>query len=159
MFIALNIVFVRFLSFMTPDKAVRISFQFLPDAICGMVLGPVWAMASCISADLLGMMINSGGGMYYPGFTLSAAVQGLLFGLILYKGKRDLKFCFAGVLAVSLVVDAGLNSVWVHHMYGIEWGAVLATRLPPIAIMLPVRVFLIYLTSKLLYKTKISILR
>ena len=156
MFIALNIVCTRFLAVYTPDKAFRISLQFLPDALCGMILGPVWAMVSCVAADLLGMTLNSAGTMYYPGFTLSAAVQGLLFGLILYKGRKSLKSCLLAVLAVTVVVDAGLNCVWLHDLYGTDWKALFSLRLPILALLFPVKTAVLYGTAKLVYRARLG---
>jgi ECF transporter S component (folate family) len=138
--ISMDIVCARFLS-VTPGGLSRISLQFLPDALMGAVLGPVWAMVGCAAADVLGMMINSQGLAYTPLFTLSAAVRGLLYGLMLRKIRGSgRKKAFFAVLSVALVVDLGLNPVWLSIYYGhLAYPAVLASKALTELVIFPAR--------------------
>ena len=76
--IALNIVLARFASFQT--LSVRISFGFLPTALCSMLFGPWVGAVSAFLSDFLGMLINSKGMAYFPGYGLSEALYGLTYG-------------------------------------------------------------------------------
>ena len=140
MLIALDIVFARFLS-VTPGGLSRISLQFLPDAMMGAVLGPLWGLAGCAAADVLGMLLNSQGLAYTPLFTLSAAVRGLLYGLMLtrVKGGIGRKTLFA-VLSVAIVVDLGMNPLWLIFYYGnLSYPAVLSSKIVTEAFVFPVK--------------------
>jgi ECF transporter S component (folate family) len=140
MLIALDVIFTRFLS-ATPGGLSRISLQFLPDAMMGALLGPLWAGLGCAAADVLGMLINSQGLAYTPLFTLSALVRGLLYGLMLTKVPGGTaKKTFFGLLAVSLVVELGMNPVWLTVYYGnLVYSTVLTTKLITEAIFFPVK--------------------
>ena len=83
-FIALSIIFTRFLSHTFPIAgmpALRLSFGDLPLIISGITLGPVYGAFTGVLADLLGYPLNPLGA-YFPGFTLSAALSGFLPGLM-----------------------------------------------------------------------------
>ena len=137
---AADIVFARFLS-VTPGGLNRISLQFLPDAIMGAALGPMWGMAGCAAADVLGMLLNSQGLAYTPLFTLSAAARGLLYGFMLTRIKGSpRKITFFAALSVALAVDLGMNPVWLVFYYGnLTYKAVLASKALTEAIIFPAK--------------------
>ena len=120
MLIAMDIVSVRILPsflFMFVD---RLSFQFLPNALCGALLGPVFAPVCLAAGDLVGTMINTAGGSgvpYFPGLTLSAALRGAIYGLLLYKRKNTLWRNLAAVAIVTVLVEMLLNSYWMSILY------------------------------------------
>lgn len=140
MLIAIDVIFTRFLS-VTPGGLSRISLQFLPDAMMGALLGPLWAGVGCAAADVLGMLINSQGLAYTPLFTVSAFMRGFLYGLMLTKIRGGIgRKTFFGLLSVSLVVDLGMNPVWLCFYYGnLVYKTVLATKLLTEAIFFPVK--------------------
>ena len=93
-FIALSIIFTRFLSHTFPIAgmpALRLSFGDLPLIISGITLGPVYGAFTGVLADLLGYPLNPLGA-YFPGFTLSAALSGFLPGLMAkaFNKKMDM---------------------------------------------------------------------
>ena len=67
---------------------LRISFQYLASAATGLLLGPGPALLAAAGADLIGFLIRPMG-TYFFGFTLSAAVSGLIYGLFFYR--RDVR--------------------------------------------------------------------
>ena len=139
-FIAVEIVLTRFLSINT--GIVRIGFGFLPVALLGIMYGPLWAGAAYAIGDILGMMIFPSGA-YFPGFTLSAFLTGLVFGLVLYK--KDITW--TRVLIASLIVVLGINlcldTFWLHILMGQGYMAMLPARILKCAIAIPVQTFLI----------------
>ena len=147
LFIALDIIFTRFLSFMIPGVE-RISLQFLPHALSGIFLGPLWSVATLIMGDLLGMVINSAGEAYFPGFKLSAALRGLIYGLILYRHKLKYLRTLVAVAAVSVVVDILLNPIWMSVLYGKGYLATLVAKLPIRAVFIPLASLLVFFVAK-----------
>ncbi len=151
LFAALDIVVTRFFSFMI-GLTNRVSLQFLPNALCGYYLGPFYSMFSGIAADLLGMLINSGGQPYFPGFTLTAAVKGFLYGKLLYKKEPTFKRLLLTMTIVTFVIDMLLNPLWLMIMYGDGYFVLFLARLPVKLIYIPVSAFILYEVIKLLDK-------
>ena len=140
-FVAMDIISARFLYFYLPDplsKVVRVSPQFLAHALAGWLLGPLWAAGSAVAGDWLGMLINSGGLAIHWGFTLSAALTGLIYGLFLYR--RDIRWirAAAAVLAVVLPVSLLLGSVWMSQIKSLPVHIVLLEALPWRLLTIPV---------------------
>lgn len=82
MLIAVEIVLSRFLSIPTP--ITKISFAFLPVAIIAMLYGPVYAGIAAALADFIGAMLFPTA-PFFAGFTLTAFLTGVIYGLFLHK--------------------------------------------------------------------------
>ena len=60
---------------------LRIGFGFLCNAAIGMLFGPVVGMMAGVCTDVLGYFAgNLSMGAYFPGYTLTAVVGGLIWG-------------------------------------------------------------------------------
>lgn len=96
-------------------------------------------------------------GAYFPGFTISAALMGFVYGVFLYKkpGKevKDFKFIIRLIIS-SLIVLIGikifLESVFLNVLYGKAYFAVVASRFVTQLILLPIQVIVIFLLDKAL---------
>lgn len=137
--IAMNIVFVRLLSFQTP--VTRLDFGFVPLSIAGAVFGPVWGALTAGASDILGMLINSKGMAYFFPWTLNAMLHGFLYGFLLYqKEKSWIRILFL-VLVQGILVDLMLGSLWgamYRGAFNIYW-VVFFERLIMICIKIPVQ--------------------
>ncbi|WP_423190112.1 folate family ECF transporter S component [Alkalibacterium sp. f15] len=119
---------------MTP--IVRITFSFLPTALIGLLFGPwVGGVAAALS-DILGFIIGGGVGGFFPGFTLSAFLSGLSYGVFLHKKKVTKKRVFMAVAFNTLFVNLMLNTLWLHIL-----------TQNPIAVLLPPRLIQNAVTS------------
>lgn len=142
MLIALNVILTRYFSIQT--QFLRIGFGFLPVAIFSMLFGPVPGAIAAAMGDIIGFFLFPSG-MFFPGFTFSAFMQGLIYGLFLYK--KDLSwirvaFCS---LCVVLVVDVCLNTAWLSILYDQAVMLIIVPRLIKSAIMLIVQTVIVYL--------------
>ncbi|MBQ7507013.1 MAG: folate family ECF transporter S component [Lachnospiraceae bacterium] len=146
--IALHVVAVRFLSIQTP--IFRISFGFIALVLAGVLLGPVEAMIVGALADLIGALLFPSG-PFYPGFTLTAALTGLVFGLFLYKKVTVLRVIFSCAI-VEFVLGLLLNTYWIHVLYGKGFLAILPTRAIQAGGMFVVQCVIILLLNQLLFK-------
>ena len=133
--IALEIVLSRFLSISAWN--LKIGFSFVPVAAAAMLFGPLAAAVVGGIGDLLGAVLFPIG-PYFPGFTLTAALTGLTFGLFLHKKRSPLRVLGA-VAVVQLVLGLLLNTLWISVLYGSPYGALLATRAVQCAILGPVQ--------------------
>lgn len=96
---------------------LRIGFGFLTAALCGAVYGPSVAMVSGAITDVLGYLVQPVGA-YFPGFTVTAILGGLFYGMILYQSRPTLVRCFIAKGLVNLVLNTGLNTLWHSVFFG-----------------------------------------
>ena len=110
-------------------EVMEIRFSNIPVAVAGMLFGPgVGGVVGALS-DLLGYVVRPTG-PYFPGFTLSAALSGVIFGLLLGRNKispaRVVLACVIYQVAIGLL----LTSLWLHILYGAPFWTLVVTRLP-----------------------------
>lgn len=148
--VAMDIVFTRFFSVMLPGNLDRLSLQFLPHAAAGLLFGPFYAAAACAAGDVLGMLVNSAGFAFNPLLTLSAGVRGALYGMLLYKKPVTLWRTLLAVGVVTLVVDLGLNPVWMVFIYNQGYLGILAAKIPVRLIWAPISGVIMYLVFRAL---------
>ena len=158
LFIALDIVCARFLSFYLPDpvsRTARISPQFLAHALSAWMLGPLWAAGSAVAGDLLGMAINSGGLSIHLGFTLSSALTGLVYGLVLYRREVRLYRALISVSAVTLLISLFLGSLWMSQIRNLPLYFVILEALPWRLITIPVYTALLFALQNGISRSKV----
>lgn len=142
--VSAEIVLSRFLSFSTWN--LKIGFAFVPVVLAAMLLGPVRAAIVGGMADFLGAILFPIGA-YFPGFTLTAALVGLVYGLFLYKKQTFLRvLCAVGIN--QLILSLFLNTYWISVLYDSAYQALLVTRLTQCAILIPVQIGVIWLMIK-----------
>ena len=138
--IAIEVILTRFCSIQTP--IVRIGFGFLPIAIIGMMYGPLSAGVASIG-DILGMLLFPTGGSFFPGFTLTAFLTGIVYGVFLYNKPKTWPRIIGAVLTVCLVINLGLDTLWLSILMGKGYIALLPTRIMKAVLMIPVQTFII----------------
>ncbi len=141
LFLATELVLSRFLSIQTP--IVKIGFAFLPIAMSAVMFGPFWAAACAGCADFLGAILFPVG-PYFPGFTLTAILTGLVYGIFLYKNSSWARVIIA-VLIISLVLNLCLDTLWLHMLFGESYFVLLPTRILKSVIMAPVQILVVRL--------------
>ncbi len=152
--IAISIVLTRFCSINTP--IVRIGFGFLPCAIMGIMYGPLWAGAGYAIADVLGMVIFPNGA-YFPGFTLTAFLTGLVYGFFYRNREVTLKSSILPNAIVSFGLNLILDTVWLMILMGQGFLALLPARVIKCAIMFVIQTVMIPLVwNKIMLKTPIT---
>ena len=134
--IALDVILSRLLAINTP--VMKIGLGFAAVALCALLYGPWWAAVVAALADILGSTLFPTGA-YFPGFTLTAACTGVIFGLCLYKKPpRWLWPALAAGLNVVLVSYLA-NTAMICYISGAPFSAMLAARAVQLAVMLPVQ--------------------
>ena len=96
-------------------------------------------------------------GAYFPGYILSQAIVGLIYGLFLYENENkkmsDGKFLIRLILSnILALVGIGvfLTGLWVHITAGKAYIAVLSARVIAQIIMIPIQVVVMFTLRKLL---------
>lgn len=128
-FAALSIILTRYLSLMLMGGTVRLGFGSIPIIFSGMVLGPVAGGIVGVVSDLLGILLSPQG-QFHPGFTLSAALTGIIPGLVvmLMKNRKSLLTISVANISVYVLVSLVLNTLWLSQLYGKAFIALLPSR-------------------------------
>ena len=147
--IAIEVVLTRFLSFNT--QFLRIGFGFLPVAVMGMLYGPLWAGIGYAIGDVLGMLIFPSG-PYFPGFTLSAFLTGLVYGLLLCKKEVTWQRALIASLIISVFINLGLDTLWLSILYGKAYIPILVGRLIKFPLAVAIQTVLIPVVYKFVVK-------
>ena len=106
--IAMQIVLGRIAS-INIGNYLKIGFGFIPIAVCGILTGPFWTLAMASVCDIIGSLLFPSGAFYW-GFTLVAAVSGLIYGLFLYRKKENLVRCMLCTFTVAVICNILMNS-------------------------------------------------
>ena len=137
--VAAHIILSRFLSINTP--ILKIGFAFVPVFIAAWAYGPAPAAAVGALGDFLGAILFPIG-PYFPGFTLSCALGGVIFGMLLHKG-HTMPRILAAVALNQLGVSLLLNTLWLSILQGAPYGVLLCTRAVQCAILTAVELITI----------------
>lgn len=147
MFIALSVI-LNFFN-LPVSNIIEIQFNFLPIAAAGAMLGPLVGGLSGGIADVLGYFVKPTG-YFFPGFTLSAAITGIIFGIVFRKGAT-FKNVVIGQILNTVIVGMLLTSLWLTMMFGPSFHAVFAARFLKELILLPINIGIFYATIKPIY--------
>ena len=99
-----------------------------------------------ILADVLGAFLFPVG-PFFPGFTLTAALTGLIYGLLLHKSQSLPRVILAVVLQQA-ICSMLVNTFWLHVLYGLPYLPTMAARLVQCAILTALQIVLIPLIAK-----------
>ena len=137
-----------------PLLGKQFNFGYLPIIAAGALLGPVPAAIVGGLGDFIGAHLFPAGA-YFPGFTLTSAIVGVLYALPLYQ-KQPCWIRAAIAAVLGMIPNLFLNSLWLSMLYTSKayWGWVVA-RASSYLIEIPVQVVLIYLCLQGLSRLKL----
>lgn len=118
------------------SDSLKISLAHLALAPTAMLFGPVVAGMQGALSDLLGFLLKPTG-PYFPGFTLSALLGGVVYGMMFYKTERRLWQIIAARLIIVVFINICLNTVFLVMLYGPARLATLPVRAFKNIIQLP----------------------
>lgn len=154
--LAVQIILSRFLSVKTP--ILKISFAFIPSMLCAIWLGAKWTVLLNVLGDIIGATLFPTGA-FFIGYTISTAISGLIYGLLLYKKEDnsyiDKQFIIRIIIAVIFVTcisNIGLNTLWISITTGKAFIVLLGTRIVKELIMIPIQILVIIFIEKALRK-------
>lgn len=106
----------KFLSIPTGFANLKISFVYLFFVLIAMLYGPIPGLIIGMMSDILGFVLIPSGAFYF-GYTIQAALTGLVYGLCFYKNKVTFMHCFFARLLVNIFLNVILGSfLWGHIM-------------------------------------------
>ena len=150
------IILSRLLSIKTP--IIKISFAFVPTMLCAIWLGAKWTVLLNVLGDVIGATLFPTG-PYFVGYTISTAIAGLIYGLLLYKKEpntfTDKQFTIRVVLSIVLVAIISnmlLNTLWTSITSGKAFKVLFTARLVKQLIMIPISSIVIIFIERMLRK-------
>ena len=142
--VAMDIILNRFLSINAWN--IKIGFSFVPIVIAAILFGPIHGAIVGGLGDFLGAMLFPIGA-YFPGFTVSSAAMGLVWGLLLHKSQPMVKIIGA-TLINQFIIGLVVNTYWISVLYGSPYGPLFVTRIVQAAILTLVQIVGIFGISK-----------
>jgi ECF transporter S component (folate family) len=104
--------------------SLRINFTSVPIMISGILCGPLAGFVTGALSDLLGFAIKPAG-PYFPGFTLSSALTGMIPGLIYKHLNRDMNFNVLNTAFISLISLGFVGALYSKGVMAIADGMIL----------------------------------
>ena len=148
MFGALSVVLGYYSFKITPN--LKIGFGSIPNMLVDYLFGPVVGMMAGVCTDVLGYFAgNLSMGAYFPGYTLTAVVGGLIWGLWLYPRKITVWRAIGAKACINVFCNICLNTLWLTITGGKAMSLLLVTRVPKNLILLPLEIVLVYVAMRL----------
>ena len=132
---------------------IRIGFSGLPNRIVEFLFGPITGCIFGGTLDVLKYFIKPTGPFFF-GFTFDAMLSGILFGSILYKKPISIWRVLIAEFLVKLIVNCGLNTLWISMLYGKGFMVLLPARIIKNAIMLPIDSAIVYFSFRFVSRLK-----
>ena len=148
MFIALEVVMSRVLGITTP--ITRISFGFIPFALCASMYGVVPAAIVGVSADLIGANLFPMG-PYFPPLAITIVLNAINYGLLLnYKSNPGFVRTTLAAALSNFVMSLCVQTLWLTMLYGNRtYTSVLIARIPQSLVIFGVQVLVFPIIVKL----------
>lgn len=121
-----------------------VTLDFIPNALLGMMYGPVAGVLAAGVGDILQFMIKPDGGFFF-GFTLSAMMTVFFDGLFFYKFKLSIPRLLANRFIINMFVNGVLQTLWISMMGGKSMAVLIFPRLLKNLVLLPVESLVLYL--------------
>ena len=114
--IAMQIILLRFLSIQT--VLIRIDFAFIPIAFGAMLYGPLKGGIAAATGDVVSFILFPPPFPFFPGFTITAFLVGVVYGLFLYRKPKTLVSVAVPVVIIALFLNLGLDTFWIIMIAG-----------------------------------------
>lgn len=143
--VAIEVILTRFLSL--KEWNIRFSFGFIPVVIAAILYGPIASATVAACSDFLGAILFPMGA-YFPGFTITAFISGIVYGLFLHK-KQSLPNIVGAAVVNQFFCGLVINSYWLSIISGKStfWGLI-PIRSIQSAVMSIVIISVTYVISK-----------
>ncbi len=145
MFIALRIAIGTV--FIPVGENLRVYFTYAVTALGASIYGPLMALAEGFISDILGYFIAPSGG-FFPGYTLSAMLGSVTYALFFYRQRLSVLRIFLCRLAVNLVINVVIGSIWSAMLMGKAYYYYLGKSIVKNILLLPAETAVMYVVFR-----------
>lgn len=142
--LAMEIILSRFFSIQLP--IIRVTFAFIPISAAGILFGPLPAALVAGLGDFMGAILFPAGA-YFPGYTVTAFLTGLVYGLFLHRKVVTVWRVACAVGLIAVVLNLFVNTIWIQMTTGKAYLALLPTRIIKSVVMAPFQIVVIRLLA------------
>ena len=142
MLLALSVI-LGFVTTIQIGNFIKIGVSSIVKMLACAMFGPIPGFIFGALADLIGYLLKPTGA-YFPGFTLTSAISGFIYGIVLYKKQINFWRCLLATFLVNLLCNTVLNTYWLDLLYGKGFLAILPPRIIKNSITCPVNALLFY---------------
>ena len=126
---------------------IKIGISGIPNQVVAYLFGPAIAGIFGGVLDIIKFMLRPDG-TFFPGFTISAILGGLIYGTVLYKKTVTVWRVLLAQFLVKLLVNIGCNTLWLNMLYQKAILVILPERILTNLIMLPIDTIICYAVLK-----------
>ena len=130
---------------------MKIGISKIPNLMVDCLFGPFVGGLFGAVMDVLKYLVNPDG-TFFPGFALSAAVAAVIYGCFWYRKKLTIWRILIPEVLVKILVNLGLNTLWLELLYGKGFLVLLVPRIASNLIQLPVDVLVSWIVLNALQK-------
>lgn len=116
---------------------IKIGFSTIPNQLVHYLFGPVTGSLYGGMLDIVKYLIKPTG-PYFPGFTISAAIGGIIYGVGYYKKPMTLKRILVTELIAAVICNMFLGTLWLNMLYGKAFFTILPMRVLKNLVMWPI---------------------
>ena len=128
---------------------LHVFFDYTPKALCAMICGPVAALGVGFVMDILGFLARPMGA-FFPGYTVTTMVTMLIYALGFYGKKITIPRVAITKLAVNVICNIGLNSLWNSMLTGKAFVVFLAGSATKNLLLWPIETAVMVIVFRLL---------
>jgi len=128
---------------------LHVFFDYTPKALCAMICGPVAALGVGFVMDILGFLARPMGA-FFPGYTVTTMVTMLIYALGFYGKKITIPRVAITKLAVNVICNIGLNSLWNSILAGKAFVVFLAGSVTKNLLLWPIETAVMVIVFRLL---------
>ena len=132
--LALSVV-LKFAASITIGPFIRIGFSDLPGIVASFLFGPAVGCIFWSTSDIIRYIVVPDG-PFFPGFTISAFLNGVIFGFIFYQKPVSVYRVLCAWAVSKLLVSLCLNTYWLSLLYGSAFTSILPARILTNVVML-----------------------
>lgn len=126
---------------------MKLNVAFIPLMVVAYLFGPVGSITVAVLGDIIGTLLFPTGA-YFPGFTATAALTGLIFGFALKNDYSTVKSVSAIVIN-QLLVSLLANTLMISYLFGTPFKTLLfSTRIWQAIVMTAVEIIFAQLFFK-----------
>lgn len=156
MMLALRIVLGYYANFsLSAFPGVKFSLVFIPTSICAMILGPTATAIMGGCGDILSFVLNSTGGAYFPGWTINAALGGIIYGMFLYKNNITLTRVIISKVLITVFIELLLGTFWLTVQFGFPYFEYLGARALKQLVTTPFEIAVIFSLTSVIKKARL----
>ena len=123
---------------------IRIGFSGIPNQIVDYLLGPWIGAIFAATMDIVKWFV-SGDGNFFIGFTITAVVGAIIYGLFTYHKPINIWRIVVAQILVKLICNIFMNTLWLNILYGKAFAVILPGRIVSNLVMLPIDSFIMYI--------------